>query len=457
MKLATMTNAELDEQLLEHDAAAGRRVAAEVERLLARFISYPSEHSRKAHVLWILHTHALRHFDFTPRLAFLSPEPASGKTRALEITARLVPNPVETVNCTPAYLFRRIGTGDVTILYDEIDTIFGPRAKENEEIRGLINAGHHKGAMVGRCVIKGKVIETEDTPAFAPIALAGLGWLPDTIRTRAVIVQMKRRAAGEVVEPYRRRIHDPETDRILGLIQTWAAGAFAAGVTWPTLPSGIADRDADIWEPLIAIADEIGGDWPAVARDAAVTFVTAGRDIEPSLGIRLLADLQKVFDGRDQMQTADILASLIGIEEAPWGDLKGKPLNPRGLATRLKQYGVKAEVLWFGSRQARGYRASDLKEPWSRYLALPTSAASVTSVPDVTTDVGITAITDITCRQDERGSESHRHKCSHCRTRGLTVQVSRSGFTTWVHKNCITAWEADFDERNADEQIGGAV
>jgi len=83
-----------------------------------------------------MHTHiVVKHFDTTPRLAFLSPEPASGKTRALEITERLVLNPVPAVNVSPAYLCRKVGAGNTTILFDEIDTVFGPKAKENEEIR----------------------------------------------------------------------------------------------------------------------------------------------------------------------------------------------------------------------------------------------------------------------------------------------------------------------------------
>lgn len=80
------------------DPCHGQRMMRDVERLLSRFISYPSDHCRTAHALWIIHTHLLRHFEATPRLAFLSPEPASGKTRALEITEGLVPNPVPTVN-----------------------------------------------------------------------------------------------------------------------------------------------------------------------------------------------------------------------------------------------------------------------------------------------------------------------------------------------------------------------
>ena len=125
------------------------------------------------------------------------PEPASGKTRLLEITALLVPNPVEAINVTPAYLFRKVGddAAKPTILFDEIDTVFGPKAKENEEIRGLLNAGHRRGAVAGRCVTHGKgTPTTEEIPAYCAVALAGLGWLPDTILSRSVIIRMRTQA-----------------------------------------------------------------------------------------------------------------------------------------------------------------------------------------------------------------------------------------------------------------------
>jgi hypothetical protein len=140
---------------------------AKVYDFLGRFVAYPSERAHVAHVLWIAHAHCMDAWESTPRLAALSPEPASGKTRLLEISALLVPNPVEAINVTPAYLFRKVGGEDglPTILFDEIDTVFGPKAKENEEIRALLNAGHRRGAMTGRCVVKGNTIETEDIPA----------------------------------------------------------------------------------------------------------------------------------------------------------------------------------------------------------------------------------------------------------------------------------------------------
>lgn len=91
----------------------------EVEAFLACFVSYPSEAARVAHVLWIGHAHLMDCWESTPRIAFLSPEPGSGKSRALEASELLVPLPVQAVNVTPAYLFRKVGSKDgrPTVLY----------------------------------------------------------------------------------------------------------------------------------------------------------------------------------------------------------------------------------------------------------------------------------------------------------------------------------------------------
>ena len=164
----------MSEQLNRSLKAAGElptplaELLDKVEEFLGRFVVYPSDAAKVAHVLWILHTHCMDAWDSTPRIAFLSPEPESGKTRALEITETLVPRAIEAINATPAYLFRKVSdpNGLPTILYDEIDTVFGPRAKDNEEIRGILNAGHRRGAMAGRCVTHGKTITTEELPAY---------------------------------------------------------------------------------------------------------------------------------------------------------------------------------------------------------------------------------------------------------------------------------------------------
>jgi hypothetical protein len=355
------------------DEITGAELLADVYEFTGKFIAYPSNEAHVAHVLWIVHTHLMEAWESTPRLAFLSPEPASGKTRALEISELLVPNPVEAINVTPAYLFRKVGADDAkpTILYDEIETVFGPKAKENEEIRGLLNAGHRRGAVAGRCVVHGKKVETEEISAFCAVALAGLGWLPDTILSRSVIIRMRRRGPGEKVMAYRRRVHAPFGQTLRECLAAWAADEVEAMAdARPEMPPGIEDRDADVWEPLLAIADAVGADWPERARGAAVALVGAARDAEPSLGIKLLADLKTLFDAStlDAMPTEVILSRLTELPESPWGDLGGKPINDRKLGRRLREYGVKSKVIRVGDRTPRGYLREDLQDAWLRYL-----------------------------------------------------------------------------------------
>jgi hypothetical protein len=328
-------------------------------------------------------------WESTPRIAFLSPEPGSGKTRALEISETLVPRPVEAINATPAYMFRKVSDPDglPTILYDEIDTLFGPRAKDNEEIRGILNAGHRRGASAGRCVVRGNIIETEELPAYCAVALAGLGNLPDTILTRCVVVSMRRRAPTERVDPYRRRLHAPEGHRLRDSLAEWAAQTDLEGV-YPDMPSGVEDRAADVWEPLLSVADAAGGDWPERARVAAVALVALAKVATPSLGIRLLADLREVFGEKENMSTESILIGLCAIEEAPWGNLKGTPLDSRRLAHFLRPYEVESRTVRIGNKTPRGYTREDLWDPWARYLGDPAkaSATSATIATKVTED-----------------------------------------------------------------------
>lgn len=365
-------NNELDRQILSIDNPDGQSVMADLFDYLGRFVCYPSDHARVAHALWCVHAHLMDHWDTTPRIAFLSAEPASGKTRALEITENVVPNAVLAVNMSPAYLFRKVGSQEgATILYDEIDTVFGPKAKENEEIRGLLNAGYRRGAVTGRCVMVGKTAQVEEIAAYGAAALAGLGWLPDTILSRSIIIRMKRRKPGQKVEAYRRRLHSGRGVSIRDRLALWAQGV---QIEWPDLPAGIEDRDADCWEPIIAVADAIGGEWPKLARDAAVTLVTLAKDVEPSLGIKLLEDIRGIFTGRDVLTSADLVAELVKLEESPWGDIYGKPLDQRGLAKRLRQYDIKPELIRQKSSVFRGYRKSGFLDAWASYL--PTSHAA---------------------------------------------------------------------------------
>lgn len=367
----------------------GAELLNQVEEFHRRFNVFPNEAAYVAVVLWDAHAHLLDCFDSTPRLAFLSPEPGSGKSRALEIVETLVPAPMVAVNASPAALFRAVSglNGRPTILFDEIDTVFGPKtAGDNEELRGFLNAGHRRSGVTYRCVAAGDTQSVVAFPSYCAVAVAGLGGLPDTIMTRAVAIKMRRRAPNERVQPYRQRIHEAEGHALRDRLAAWAVTvADTVRGSWPEMPEGITDRPADVWEPLLAVADAAGGAWPTRARQACAELVAAaGEDDKASLGIRLLTDLRDhVFGGADRVPTAVILEALNAMDDAPWGDFQGRPLTPRGLSKLLGEYvtagnqPIRPRGIRTPSGTPKGYYADDLADAWLRYCPpLPPEAAT---------------------------------------------------------------------------------
>ncbi|MFH9661669.1 DUF3631 domain-containing protein [Streptomyces sp. NPDC017248] len=360
----------------------GAALLNEVEAFHRRFNVFPTEAAFVAVALWDAHAHLLDCFDSTPRIAFLSPEPGSGKTRALEIVETLVPQPMTAVNASAAALFRSVssGNGKPTILFDEIDTVFGPKAGDNEELRGFLNAGHRRTGVTYRCIGDGGQQTVQAFPSYCAVAVAGLGSLPDTILSRSVIIRMRRRARNEKVEPFRARIHETEGHKLRDRLAQWAEQVRAQIMgAWPQMPEGVTDRPADVWEPLLAIADAAGGTWPARAREACVSLVTASKaNDKGSLGVRLLTDLRdQVMVGIDRLPTIAILDRLNALDDAPWADLHGKPLDNRRLSRMLAEY-MTADNQPITSRNIKtagsvlkGYYAADLTDAWARYCPPP--------------------------------------------------------------------------------------
>jgi hypothetical protein len=363
----------------------GAPILDDLETLLARYVAFPSPEARIAVVLWVAHCHTLDAFDSTPRLAALSPEKGSGKTRLLEVLGLVVPEPMHTVNVSAAALYRVVAEKQPTLLLDEADTYLGNTiAKQHEDIRGLVNAGHRRGALVYRAEVAGKKVLVVPFPAFSPCALAGIGDLPDTILDRSVIIAMKRRAPHEHVEPFRDRHARPEGEMLRDRLASWAELHLEQiRDTWPEMPTGIVDRAADVWEPLIAVADVAGGHWPERARVAAVALNSARAERDPSLGVQLLGDCRRIYHERDvdRLTTEALLEALHDLDESPWHDLRGKPIDARGLARRLRKYDVRPDVHRFDDGAKRGYRIEDFHDAWTRYLPDPSTPVTHVTHP----------------------------------------------------------------------------
>lgn len=253
-----------------------------------------------------------------------------------------------------------------------------------------MNAGHRKGATAGRVEMNGQAATLVRFPVYAPAALAAIRDLPDTILSRAVVLHMRRRAQGQIIRPYRERTTRPEGEKLRNLLAAWAANAEKrVGEPWPAMPPGVDDRPADVWEPLLMVADLAGGDWPDLARAACIELVKGARDDSQTTGTRLLADLRSVFDAHDGttldghadvLFTSTIRKALTALDEAPWGGWHdGEGINARDLANLLKPYDIRPRQVRIGGTTAKGYHRAELADQWSRYAPGSLSETSETS------------------------------------------------------------------------------
>jgi Protein of unknown function (DUF3631) len=360
----------------------GPEVLDDVAAFVARFSVFPSEHCAPTLALWYAHTHAVEQFYVTPRLVLDSAEPGSGKTRVLEVAQYLVRAPEMTISATPAALFRLVSMGPITILFDEVDVIFNPKnGGNNEDLRGLLNAGYKRSATIARCVGDAKDMKVQRFPVYAPAALVGIaGGMPATITTRAITIHMRRRRTDEPVEPFRERQVASQAKPIREQLAAWIdSTGTQLGDAQPDMPDGVTDRSAEIWEPLLSIADTAGGHWPDTARHACRHFVLNTGPQITSPGVRMLADLRDLFTRHrtDRLPTKTILAELLDLDEAPWGDIHGKPLDARRLSRELGRYGARPVTFETDEGSTKGYvtygttgrqAQTGLSDAWARYL-----------------------------------------------------------------------------------------
>lgn len=364
----------------------GADVLDEVEAAIRRYVVLPSEHAYVATTLWVAATHGIDSWEHAPRLALVSPEKRCGKSRCLDVAQYLSHEPLSTVNASVAAVVRSIKhKSPPTIFVDEADSIFGTKrsADNHEELRGILNAGHQRGRFVTRWDVTTRSLEK--LPTFAMVALASIRDLPDTIMDRAIVIRMRRRANDETVHAFRNK-RDGK-----GLLAPLGEG-LAGWVLDQDFPEDVAsmpveDRAADTWEPLVAVADAAGGAWPERVRLAAKAMTEAESEVgQESFGVELLRDIRAIWRKDDQggyasaSHTTDLLIALHALEEAPWADYHGSPLDAHALGRLLKPYGVFSTQVKLRNLNLRGYRLDGkhnkatkryeggLYDAWNRYL-----------------------------------------------------------------------------------------
>ena len=361
------------------ESVNGAEVLNEAAETFSRYCALP-EGAKEILALWCAYTHGFEAFQCSPRLYVTSPEKGCGKTTLRDVIALFVPRSLPTENVSVAVLFRLIEKYKPVVLADECDAWL----RDNEELRGLLNAGHRRGGMVYRC--EGEGNEVRGFHVFAPVVLCGISKnntkLPETLLDRSIIVRLDRAAKGELQARFNSDRVEKETEMCRKIARFIADNKARYKACDPLLPEGVYNRLADNWRPLFAVAEIAAGDWPTRAEAAFRSLVRTDDIDAQSLGVTLLSDIREVFEG-EEMLSRQLIEKLSAREESPWkGYDHGKEMTMRQLANLLKPYGVHTRDVRLSGEHGRGYRLADFQKPFRSYITRPPASkcASVRSV-----------------------------------------------------------------------------
>jgi hypothetical protein len=342
----------------------GDQLLRDISEVLTRFVVLP-KHAEIVLALWVLHAHALDAFSISPVLEIRSPTPECGKTVTLSILRRVVPRPLGTANISPSALFRVADKIVPTLLIDEGDTF----VKLSDELRGILNCSHVKSEAFIVRTEGDKKREPRTYSTWCAKAVALIGDLPPTLRSRAITVQMERKRDDEKIEQFRLHLPYIELENLRRQAWRWAQDNLVSIRDCNPILA-FSNRLADNWEPLARIAEIAGGSWPEHCRNAAVAFYKSKPD-EESARILLLEDLRAMFHKSKGMplSTDDILTSLNAMEDRSWGEWKnGKCMSAIQLARLLKHFKIRPKTIRQGSETPKGYAFEDCEQSFSRYL-----------------------------------------------------------------------------------------
>ncbi len=286
------------------EAVDGKALLDELASVLTRFVVLP-RWAAETLALWVLHTYAFELRDISTYIGIESPEKRCGKTTLLAVLSELVCRPVVAANISSPAFFRVIEELRPTLLIDEADTFL----QGNDELRGILNSGYARstafvvrvanevfnhrehgeeegfqpltGTSGSRTNEHGLLTEGNEAnegtgnsqtlaraerralpgsrlasySCWCPKVMAAIGRLPDTLADRCIVIRMQRKSNGESCE--RLRLLDAEALR-RKCARFVLDHRDVIAMARPQIPEGLNDRAADIWEPLLVLADLAG-------------------------------------------------------------------------------------------------------------------------------------------------------------------------------------------------------
>jgi hypothetical protein len=346
-----------------------RRVCERV----AYYLDFPAESAAGTTAtlaLWTTLSYAYPCWPAVPYLSVGGPA-ASGKTRLLDVLCRVAFRPLASSNMTAPTLFRTLHAAGGTLLVDEAERLRSASDPGVAELNSVLLSGYRQGACATRLEPTGDTYRPVQFNVFGPKALACIATLPPTLAGRCVPVSMLRSAA-DSPKPARRIDADPAGWR--GLRDDLHVLALEHGAGWVRLadrddvvPAGIAGRNYELWQPLLALAawlqdDGASGLLRLVQDHAALTVGTARDDAIPEADEILLEELAAAVRRGDAPTSADLLRHAQSRDEVTF-----RLWSPKGVTSRLKSYGIPCPRKVGGERRYGDVTPDALRRIGERY------------------------------------------------------------------------------------------
>ena len=241
-----------------------------------------------------------------------------------------------------AAIYRSVEVERPTLLLDEVSWVLDLK----DERQGILCGGFERLGYVEVCEGESTNITVKRYATFCPKAFGLIGRLTATLMDRSVEIAMQRKTKLDKVQRLGRRDNAEHVRLRQRCLRFANDNREAPAAITPKAPDELNDRALDIWEPLLAIAQHVGGNWPKLARDAAAAL-SGGESSAEERGIELLRDISIEFtrSGWPAMITKKLMTALCADEERPWATWnKGKPISDRQVAKLLRPFAIISET-----------------------------------------------------------------------------------------------------------------
>lgn len=350
-----------------------------VENTVREYVCLPSEADYAAVALWVIATHMSRHHAVYSRLIITAASKVCGKSRLGELVAILSSKGKVQSSPTAPVLFRQMNNGwrgenssPPTLFFDEMHNIWKSAKKGSETamaIVDIVKEGSSRLGTVPRCSQADQfgVIEYR---VGGYLILACVGSMPDEVESRGIVIRMRKIGPNDApVSQWKARHHSKVRVVRDALDKLFRDAPELPEIDESSIPA--RDRDADIWEPLIQIADYAGGDWPKRAREACQLKVRAFHDDDNDKNFRfqLLCGISQMFAvhaGRKVVKGSDLVEYLSSDTDAPW---YRDDYTTTFLRQVLQEFEIKAGTHrpGGGCGPVHGYQRDDFIDAWQRY------------------------------------------------------------------------------------------